>query len=298
MSGAASPSSSSPPFPAPFGPAWSASLRRGTDAELRGWVEAALGWCDDADAVSLGHFRRNPEMRQKADRSWVTEADTAVERLIRERIADAFPDHGVVGEELGDDGGGASVRWFVDPIDGTHNYLRGVPIWGTLLGVERDGELQAGVMSAPALGGRWYAWRGGGAWAMELGTSPRALRVSGVTTLAEAAISTASHAELDGSGLAPGLHRLLDTVWRDRGYGDFWAYALVAGGAIDAMLELDLSIWDAAAPAVIVEEAGGRITDFEGRRVFDSGTTLATNGVLHEAVRSMLASASRGGEPR
>jgi histidinol-phosphatase len=122
--------------------------------------------------------------------------------------------------------------------------------------------------------------------------------VSGVDDLAEAAISTASHAELDRSGRAPGLHRLLDAVWRDRGYGDFWAYALVAGGAIDAMLELDLSIWDVAAPAVIVEEAGGRITDFEGRRILDSGTTLATNGVLHERVRRLLVEGSEGGASR
>lgn len=283
---------------AAFGPEWSASLRHGSEAELRGWVEAALGWCDAADAISMGHFRANPVTTRKPDRSFVTEADTAVERLLRDRIATAFPDHGVVGEEYGDDGGGASVRWFIDPIDGTHNYLRGVPVWGTLLGVERDGELQAGVMSAPALGGRWYAWRGGGAWAAELGAAPRRLRVSGVDDLAEAAISTASHAELDGSGLAPGLHRLLDAVWRDRGYGDFWAYALVAGGAIDAMLELDLSIWDVAAPAVIVEEAGGRLTDFEGRRILDSGTTLATNGVLHERVRRLLVDRTQGGASR
>jgi histidinol-phosphatase len=278
-----------------FGPQWSASLRRGTDAELRGWVESALAWCDAADTISMGHFRRDPETKQKPDHSFVTEADTAVERLIRDRIAATFPDHGVVGEEFGDDGGGASVRWFVDPIDGTHNYLRGVPVWGTLLGVERDGELQAGVMSAPALGSRWYAWRGGGAWAVELGAAPRRLHVSTVSAIAETSLSTASHAELAGSGLVPGLGQLLAGVWRDRGYGDFWAYALVAGGAIDVMLELDLSIWDAAAPAVIVEEAGGRITDLEGRRVLDAGSTLATNGVLHETVRSILVHASHGG---
>ena len=281
-----------------FGPEWSASLRRGSDAELRGWVEAALGWCDAADEIALRHFRRDPVTTRKPDRSFVTEADTAVERLIRERIGDAFPDHGIVGEEFGDDGGGASVRWFVDPIDGTHNYLRGVPIWATLLGVERDGELQAGVISAPALGGRWYAWRGGGAWGVEPGAPMRRLAVSGIADLAEASISTSSVAMLDGSGLAPGHRTLAQAVWRDRGYGDFWAYTLVAGGALDAMFELDLSIWDAAAPVVLVEEAGGRITDFQGRRIFDAGTTLATNGVLHETVRSMLVTTPPGGKPR
>ena len=132
-----------------FGADWSASLRRGSDAELRGWVEAALGWCDAADEIALRHFRQHPVTTRKPDRTFVTEADTAIERLLRERIADAFPDHGIVGEEFGADGDGASVRWFVDPIDGTHNYLRGVPIFATLLGVDRDGELQAGIISAP-----------------------------------------------------------------------------------------------------------------------------------------------------
>ena len=281
-----------------FGAEWSASLRRGTDAELRGWVEKALGWCDAADEISLRHFRQNPVTKRKPDRSFVTEADTAVERLLRERIADAFPDHGVVGEEFGDDGVGASVRWVVDPIDGTHNYLRGVPVWGTLLGVERDGELQAGVISAPALGGRWHAWRGGGAWGAEPGSSLRRLSVSGVADLREASISTSSVAELSASGVAPGYGALTSAVWRDRGYGDFWAYTLVAGGHLDAMFELGLSIWDAAAPLVLVEEAGGRVTDFEGRRIFDGGSTLASNGVLHEAVRSMLVTTPAGGKPR
>lgn len=291
-------STASPGSAVPFGADWSASLRRGSDAELRGWVQAARGWCDAADEIAMRHFRANPVTTRKLDRSFVTEADTAVERLIRERIADAFPDHGVVGEELGADAAGASVRWFVDPIDGTHNYLRGVPVFATLLGVERDGELQAGIISAPALGGRWWAWRGGGAWGVEPGGTTRRLLVSGIADLAEASVSFASAAELDASDLAPGFRDVLGAAWRDRGYGDFWAYVLVAGGALEAMFEIDLSIWDAAAPVVLVEEAGGRVTDFEGRRVFDSGTTLATNGLLHERVRRMLVEGTNGGASR
>ncbi|MEW5989881.1 MAG: inositol monophosphatase family protein [Chloroflexota bacterium] len=289
MSSAASPA---------FGRDWSATLRRGSDPELRGWVEAALRWCDAADAIAMGHFRQNPATTRKPDRSFVTEADTAVEALLRDRITAAFPDHGVVGEEYGDQGGGASVRWFLDPIDGTHNFMRGVPIWATLIGVERDGELQAGVISAPALGARWWAWRGGGAWAVEPGSAPRRLQVSGIADLSEASISFASAAELEASGLAPGFRDVLGAAWRDRGYGDFWAYTLVAGGALEAMFEIDLSIWDAAAPVILVEEAGGRVTDFEGRRIFDSGTTLATNGVLHEDVRLMLVEPAEGGASR
>ncbi len=277
-----------------YGPDWSASLRRGSDAELRGWVEAALGWCDAADEIALRHFRRNPVTTRKPDRSFITEADMAVERLIRTRIADAFPDHGVVGEEFGADGGGASVRWFVDPIDGTHNYLRGIPIFATLLGVERDGELQAGIVSAPALGGRWYAWRGGGAWGAgpfagaNRGGEPRRLRVSGVADLADVQVVYAGTQDVIAGGQAPGFTRLLQTTWRERGFGEFWGYSLIAEGAAEVMVEVGLSIWDSAAPVVLVEEAGGRVTDFEGRRIFDGGTTLATNGVLHDTVRSVL----------
>jgi len=290
-----------------FGPEWSASLRRGTDAELRAWVEAALGWCDEADALAMRHFRANPITTQKPDRTFVTEADTAVERLIRGRIADTFPDHGVVGEEYGEDGGAASVRWFVDPIDGTHNFLRGVPIFATLLGVERDGELQAGIVSAPALGGRWYAWRGGGTWgsgrlagALADG-APRRLHVTAIADMAEAQVVYAGTQDVIESGEAPGFEALLAAAWRERGFGDFWGYSLVAEGAAEVMVEVGLSIWDAAAPVVLVEEAGGRVTDFAGRRIFDGGTTLATNGVIHEAVRSMLVTASQampeGGVP-
>ena len=151
-----------------FGTAWSASFRRGSDAELRGWLDVAMEACDEADAIARGHFRRDLVIETKPDRSFVTQADKAIEQLIRERLHTAFPDHGMIGEEYGIEAGDASVRWYIDPIDGTHNFMRGVPLFGTLLGVERDGELQAGVMSAPALDERWWGWRGGG-----LGPKPR-----------------------------------------------------------------------------------------------------------------------------
>jgi histidinol-phosphatase len=279
-----------------YGPEWSAGLRRGSDAELRGWVAAALGWCDEADAIALRHFRRDVETTRKPDRSFVTAADLAVELLVRDRIRAAFPDHGVVGEEHGVDRPDASVRWYVDPIDGTHNYLRGVPVFATLIAVERDGELQAGIASAPALRGRWYAWRGGGAWASGAAgaDAPRRIAVSSVAGIEDAQVLYAGTADVEASGEAPGFRSLLGAAWRERGFGDFWGYTLLAEGAAEAMIEVGLSIWDAAAPAVIVEEAGGRVTDFAGRRIFDGGTLLATNGVLHETVRAMLLGSSEG----
>ena len=275
-----------------YGAAWSAGLRRGTDAELRGWVETALGWRDAADEIALRHFRRGVSVSRKPDRTFVTEADTGVERLVRERIAAEFPGHGVIGEEFGEEASSASVRWYVDPIDGTHNYIRGVPLFATLLAAERDGELQAAVVSAPALRTRWYAWRGGGAWSVDQSgagaTTPRRIEVSRIDRLDEAQVLYAGIVDVEASGRAPGFRRLLAEAWRERGFGDFWGYTLLAEGAAEAMVEIDLKSWDAAAPTVIVEEAGGRVTDFDGRRGLEARTFLATNGILHETIRARL----------
>ena len=281
--------------PATYGAGWSASLRRGSEAELRGWVEAALVWCDATDAIALEHFRANPVTERKPDRTFVTAADTAIERLLRERIADAYPDHGIVGEEYGTEAGGAAVRWYVDPIDGTHNYMRGVRIFGTLLAVERDGELQGSVISAPALGERWFGWRGGGAWAIARGESAgRRIATSSIDALADAHVLTTSTSELEASGRAPGMRRVLAQAWRERGFGDFWSYTLVAEGSAEAMFEVGLSPWDAAAPWLLVEEAGGRVTDFDGQRAWDGGAILATNGLLHDVVLETLSRGTEG----
>jgi len=273
-----------------FGPAWSASLRRGTDVELRGWVQTALAWCDETDAIAMDHFRRDFDLERKPDRSFVTVADTSIERLIRDRIASAFPKHGVIGEEFGVEAGAASVRWYIDPIDATHNYIRGVPVFATLLAVERDGELQAAVISAPALGERWGAWRGGGAWALStrMAGEPRRINVSRIDAVADAQILYSSPTDLERSGLVPGMGRLRAGAWRERGFGDFWGYTLLAEGAAEAMIEVDLKVWDAAAPMLLVEEAGGRVTDDDGRRAIVGHTIVATNGRLHETVLAAL----------
>jgi histidinol-phosphatase len=164
---------------AAYGTDWSASMRRAEPADLEAWLAFAHDCCDVADAISLAAFRTDLDVREKSDGSFVTDADRAIEREIRGRLAARFPDHGIVGEEYGAAQSSTETRWLLDPIDGTHNFMRGVPIFGTLLAVERDGEIQVGVISAPAIGQRWFASRGQGAWASaSRGQSPRRLGVS------------------------------------------------------------------------------------------------------------------------
>lgn len=273
-----------------YGRTWSASRARASGEELEFWLAFAQSACDAADEIAVHHFRRDLEIMTKPDRTFVTVADQAIERMIRGRIAAAFPDHGLVGEEYGTEAGSARARWFIDPIDGTHNFIRGVPLFGTLLALEVDGELQVGVISAPALRERWYARRGGGAWAVgAVGMEgPRSIHVSRVATLADAQLLYGSGHDIEVSGRAPGFRALTGDVWRERGFGDFWGYALLAEGAAEAMIEVDLFAWDMAAPLVLIEEAGGRVSDFDGQRKIDSGTLLASNGLLHDEVLRRL----------
>jgi histidinol-phosphatase len=272
-----------------FGTEWSASLAAGPADELDAWLAVGHEACDEADELARAAFRRDLRISTKPDRTFVTEADQAIEQAIRARIHAAWPDHGLVGEEYGTEAGDARTRWYIDPIDGTHNFIRGVPLFGTLLGVERDGELQAAVISAPVLHGRWWARRGGGAWARSIDDeAPRPIRVSSVAALGDAQLLYGSGHDIETSGDAPGFRSLVGDVWRERGFGDFWGYTLLAEGAAEAMVEVGLSSWDAAAPTVLIEEAGGRVTDFDGRRAIDSGTFLATNGLLHDEVRTRL----------
>ena len=182
-------------------------------------------------------------METKSDSTPVTDADRATERLLRERIARDRPGEGVLGEEEGDDAF-SSIRWILDPIDGTRNFSRGIPVWATLIALERDGEVTCGVVSAPALGRRWWAAGGEGAF-----VDGEAIRVSGVSELAQASVSCSY-----GRDLA----RLEPQVWHARGLGDFWQHMLVAEGALDAAVDSRLSVWDYAAVEPIVTEAGGR----------------------------------------
>ena len=222
----------------------------------------ALSLADAADAVTLPRFRAaDLHVETKADLTPVTDADRAVERLLRERIAGERDGESVLGEEEGDDGG--AVRWIVDPIDGTRNFSRGMPVWATLIALERDGARVLGVVSAPALGRRWWAARGEGAFA-----NGERIRVSQVSTLAAASVSCT---------LAGDLARFGPHVWHARGLGDFWQHVLVAEGALDAAVDTTLALWDHAALEPVVEEAGGQVGEVNGQFV-------SSNGLLHEAL--------------
>ena len=266
-----------------FGPAWSASLARVPAPTLRDWLAFAHEACDVADAIALRHFRRDLDLERKPDRTFVTVADQGIEREIRSRILARYPDHGLVGEEYGTEEGVGSTRWYIDPIDGTHNFIRGVPLFGTLLGVEHAGELQLGMISAPAMRERWFAYRGGGAWNRSL-DGDRPIHVSRVSAMDDAQLLYGSRTDAVESGLMPGFDAVLASAWRERGFGDFWGYALVAEGAAEAMFETGMKTWDLAGPLVVIEEAGGCVTDVFGERRMDAPSFVGSNGLLHEAL--------------
>ncbi|MEO8510174.1 MAG: inositol monophosphatase family protein [Chloroflexota bacterium] len=242
---------------------------------------------DETDAIATELFRGELTITAKHDRTLVTQADTGVETRLRERILAEFPTHGIVGEEFGTEPGDGETRWIIDPIDGTHNFVRGIPIWATLVALERDGQLVLGAASAPALGTRWAATAGGGA-RIRTANDERPMGVSRIATMSEAQVISSSLRAMDGAGMGDGLHRAVNASWRDRGFGDFWGYTLVAQGAAEAMVEVGPTIWDLAAPYAIVTEAGGRMTDLEGRPSWSGPTVLATNGILHEEMLSLL----------
>jgi histidinol-phosphatase len=236
-----------------------------------------------ADEVTLRRFRAHDlKVDTKPDLTPVSEADHAAEELIRDRIAFARPGDAVLGEEFGTDGD-SRRRWIVDPIDGTKNYVRGVPVWATLLALEEDGELRVGVVSAPALGHTWWAVRGGGAFG-----DGAPISVSGVSALEDAHLCYSDFKWWEEYGLQTEFEALARQVWRTRGFGDFWSHILVAEGAADVAAEPVVALWDLAPLLVIVEEAGGRFTDLAGNRTADGGSAVSTNGLLHDAVLDAL----------
>ncbi len=246
---------------------------------------------DLADEITLRHFRSEElVVETKPDMTPVSEADREVERVVRERLAHTRPADAVVGEEYGSSGeqsGGR--RWIIDPIDGTKGYVRGVPIWATLLALQDGEELTVGLISAPAIGRRWWAVRGQGAFVTDgLSPGPRRIHVSAVTQLGDAQLSFGDLENWRDVGKLAALLELAERCWRTRGLGDFWSYMVVAEGAAEIALDPVVSVWDLAASQVILEEAGGRQTDLSGRDRPDGGSGVGTNGLVHDAVLSIL----------
>ena len=252
----------------------------------------ALECADIADEISLARFlAQDLKVETKPDRTPVTDADKAVEEAIRKVISEERPDDAIVGEEFGDNRGDHQRYWVIDPIDGTANFLRGVPVWATLIalierGVNGSEKVITGVVSAPALFRRWYASDGKGAFLIDGVTAPRKINVSKVSSLTDASIAYSS---LNGWGSREEKWRaLLGKAWRSRGYGDFWSHMLVAEGAVDIAAEPSLSLWDMAALDVIVREAGGSFSNLEGVAGPFGASALTTNTVLHGEVMKEL----------
>jgi histidinol-phosphatase len=232
---------------------------------------------DAADAITLASFRSlDLRVDTKPDLTPVSEADRAAEEAVRAVVAVSGRAEGVLGEEGGGEEG--SARWIVDPIDGTRNYVRGVPVWATLLALEREGAVEVGLVSAPALGRRWWALRGAGAWA-----DGSRCAVSQVARVEDAIVSTTSARDMPA-----GWRSLAGRAWADRGFSDFWQYCLVAEGALDVASDDVLQLWDYPAVALLIEEAGGQCSTFAGGPPAPGESFVATNGLLHATVLGLL----------
>lgn len=284
-----------------------------TDYSLEDDLRLARDLADMAHVLATERFRaQDLVVETKPDHTPVTDADRAVEQAIRATLRDSRPGDSVLGEEFGSTpgltpgtaSGSASLptdvpasgarQWIIDPIDGTANFLRGVPVWGTLIALAVDSKPVVGVASCPALGRCWWAAKGMGAWAVDTnapgGSVPRRISVSGVQHLADASLSYNSLKGWQGAGRVDALLALSESVWRTRAYGDLWAYMLLAEGALDIVAEHDLQLYDLAALIPIIEEAGGRFTSTEGLEGGTHGSALATNALLHNAVLDQLRS--------
>jgi len=250
-------------------------------------LELALRLADAADAQSLPRFdAADLKISTKADRSHVTDADLATESAIRAILREERPADGILGEEFGTEGD-AHRQWIIDPIDGTANFLRGVPLWGTMISLAIDGVPQVGVVSMPALERRWWASTGAGSWT-RTEHGPRRLQTSAVDSLGDASVSFQSITQWADAGHLPALLRVAEQVWRDRAYGDVFAYMLLAEGRLEMVAEFDVKEYDIAAAVPIVREAGGTFTSFDGAPTISARSTLASNGILHDAFLALV----------
>jgi len=246
---------------------------------------------DSADDITTRRFKAlDLRVEQKPDLTPVSDADRATEEALRNHLRRGRPRDAVLGEEEGRSGSGPRC-WVIDPIDGTKNYVRGVPVWATLIGLMDGDKVVVGVVSAPALGRRWWAAAGGGAWTGRSLAKATRVQVSGVTKLSDASLSYSGIGGWAQAGRLDDFLSLTKSVWRTRAFGDFWSHMLVAEGAVDISAEPEVSLWDLAALQIIVEEAGGRFTSLSGEATPDGGNVVCTNGHLHEEVLSFLGAA-------
>ena len=243
---------------------------------------------DAADAITTARFRaRDLEVASKPDRTPVTDADTAVEDAVRELLAASRPGDGIAGEERGGAGWSSGRTWILDPIDGTKNFLRGLPVWATLIALVEDGNPVVGMVSAPLLERRWWASLGEGAWLRDA-TGSRRISVSGVSSLSDAYVSTTHLGTWTEYHSREAYLALTDACWENRAFGDFWHHCLVAEGAIDLAAEPIVNAWDVAPMQILLTEAGGRFSDLSGKSTFDGGNALSSNGHLHDAALELL----------
>lgn len=261
-------------------------------------LRAVAGYSDDlrlahvladaADAITSRRFRAlDLRVETKPDLTPVSDADRAVEEQIRGTLKRARPRDAVLGEEYGRSGYGARC-WVIDPIDATKNFVRGVPVWATLIALMEHDTVVVGLVSAPALNRRWWAARGGGAWTGRSLSQATRLQVSAVSEMSDASLSFSSLGGWEQRGRLDGLIDLSRSVWRTRAYGDFWSHMMVAEGSVDISTEPEVSLWDLAALQVIVEEAGGTFTDLSGAPGPDGGSVVCTNGMLHPEVLGFI----------
>lgn len=255
-------------------------------------LRLALSLADAVDSFTLANFARaDLAVEIKADETPVTAIDRGAEQMIRTVIAAERPADAVLGEEYGS-AGGAARQWVIDPIDGTKNFIREIPVWATLIALLEDGKPVVGVVSAPALGRRWFAAKGDGAWEGQDPDRARGLHVSARTELGDSTLSYSSLGGWEERGLLDPFLELQRRVWRTRAFGDFWSYMMVAEGAVEVAAEPELALWDMAALVPIVEEAGGRFTSLAGVPGPFGVDAIATNGLLHDAALAILGTAN------
>ncbi|MBB4734908.1 histidinol-phosphatase [Micrococcus cohnii] len=247
---------------------------------------------DNVDSITMARFKAlDLEVTQKPDLTPVTDADRAAEEVIRSSLSRARARDGILGEEFGETAGRSGRTWVIDPIDGTKNFVRGVPVWATLIALVDNGEPVVGVVSAPALNRRWWAATGQGAYTGTSLIRASRIQVSEVAELGDASLSFSSLEGWRERGQIREFLELTSDVWRVRGFGDFWSYMLVAEGAVDIACEPELEVHDMAALVPIVREAGGRFTSLDGEEGPFGGNALVTNGRLHDQLLARLGGA-------